>query len=61
MTITERAKLGISYGFQQPPRFKGITVRDLLTIASGDDKLSKDKLSLIHICGGVLAAPGPHR
>lgn len=43
MTITERAKLGISYGFQQPPRFKGITVRDLLTIASGDDKLSKGK------------------
>ena len=41
--ITERARLGISYGFQQPPRFKGITVRDLLTIASGDDKLSKDK------------------
>lgn len=33
----------ISYGFQQPPRFKGITVRDLLTIASGDSKLSKDK------------------
>ena len=33
--ITERAKLGISYGFQQPPRFKGITVRNLLTIASG--------------------------
>lgn len=43
LSITERAKLGISYGFQQPPRFKGITVRDLLTIASGDDKLSKDK------------------
>ena len=43
MTITERAKLGISYGFQQPPRFKGLTVRNLLTIASGDDKLSKDK------------------
>ena len=41
MTITERAKLGISYGFQQPPRFKGITVRDLLTIASGDDKLPR--------------------
>ena len=43
MSITERARLGISYGFQQPPRFKGITVRDLLTIASGDDKLTKDK------------------
>ena len=43
LDITARAKRGISYGFQQPPRFKGITVRDLLTIASGDDKLSKDK------------------
>ena len=43
LSITQRARLGISYGFQQPPRFKGITVRDLLTIASGDDKLSKDK------------------
>ena len=41
--ITERARLGISYGFQQPPRFKGLTVRNLLTLASGDDKLSKDK------------------
>ena len=41
--ITERAKLGISYGFQQPPRFKGITVRDLLNIAAGSEKLSKDK------------------
>ena len=43
MTITERAKLGISYGFQQPPRFKGLTVRNLLTIASGNEKLSKDQ------------------
>lgn len=43
LSITERAQLGISYGFQQPPRFKGITVRDLLTIASGDEKLSKER------------------
>ena len=43
LDITQRARLGISYGFQQPPRFKGITVRDLLTIAAGDEKLSKDK------------------
>ena len=43
LDITERAQLGISYGFQQPPRFKGLTVRDLLTIASGDEKLTKDK------------------
>ena len=41
--ITERARLGISYGFQQPPRFKGLTVKNLLTLAAGDQKLSKDK------------------
>ena len=43
LSITDRAKLGISYGFQQPPRFKGLTVRDLLTLASGDGTLSKDR------------------
>ena len=43
LDITERAKRGISYAFQQPPRFKGITVRKLLTLASGDETLSKDK------------------
>ena len=43
MGITERARLGISYGFQQPPRFKGMTVRKLLTLASGEEKLSKDR------------------
>ena len=43
LDITQRAKLGVSYGFQQPPRFKGLTVRDLLTLAHGDEKLSKDK------------------
>ena len=40
LSITERAKRGISYGFQQPPRFKGIKVRDLLALASGNDKLT---------------------
>ena len=30
LSITDRAKRGISYSFQQPPRFKGITVHDLL-------------------------------
>ena len=43
LSITERAKRGISYGFQQPPRFKGITVHDLLLLAAGQEKLSKDK------------------
>lgn len=33
--ITERAKLGIGYGFQQPARFKGMTVKKLLDIAAG--------------------------
>lgn len=35
MSITERAHLGISYAFQQPVRFKGITVKDLISLASG--------------------------
>ena len=33
--VTERARAGISYAFQQPVRFKGITVKDLISIASG--------------------------
>ena len=42
LSITERAKRGISYGFQQPPRFKGLKVRDLLAIAAGK-KLGHDE------------------
>ncbi len=34
-SITERAKMGISFAFQQPVRFKGITVKDLISIAAG--------------------------
>ncbi|MBQ7972056.1 MAG: ATP-binding cassette domain-containing protein [Lachnospiraceae bacterium] len=34
-TVTERAQMGISYAFQQPVRFKGITVKDLITLAAG--------------------------
>ena len=37
MSITERAKLGIGYAFQQPPRFKGLTVRKLLSLAHGSN------------------------
>lgn len=36
-SITERSKLGISYAFQQPVRFKGITVLDLIRLAKGED------------------------
>ena len=37
MNITERAKKGISFAFQQPIRFKGITVRDLIGLAAGKE------------------------
>ena len=37
LSITERARLGVSYGFQQPPRFKGMRVSDLLKAAAGTD------------------------
>ena len=37
LTITERARKGISFAFQQPVRFKGLTVKDLITLASGKD------------------------
>ena len=36
MSITDRAKNGISFAFQQPVRFKGITVKDLITLAAGE-------------------------
>lgn len=35
MSITERARRGIGFAFQQPVRFKGITVKDLITLAAG--------------------------
>lgn len=35
LSVTERARKGISYAFQQPVRFKGLTVKDLLSIAAG--------------------------
>ncbi|MGI5920812.1 MAG: ABC transporter ATP-binding protein [Syntrophomonadaceae bacterium] len=34
LNVTERAKKGIAYAFQQPPRFKGLTVKDLINIAA---------------------------
>lgn len=37
MSINERANLGIGYAFQQPPRFKGMTVRALLSLAHGSE------------------------
>ena len=45
MSITERAKNGISFAFQQPVRFKGITVKDLITYAVGHP------ISTVEACG----------
>jgi len=44
MSITERAKLGVSFAFQQPVRFKGIKVLDLIRLAAGK------KLSVADAC-----------
>ena len=53
LSVSERAKKGISYGFQQPPRFKGMRVKDLLEIAAGG-KLSHAEacsyLTLVGLC-----------
>ena len=44
LDITQRANKGISFAFQQPVHFKGLTVRDLITIAAGK------KLGVNEIC-----------
>lgn len=53
LDITGRAKKGISYAFQQPVRFKGLTVRDLLELAAGE-KLNRgrvcDLLGKVGLC-----------
>jgi len=41
LSITERANSGIAYSFQQPARFKGITFRDLLRLATGIEEEAK--------------------
>ena len=52
-SVTERARIGLGYAFQQPPRFKGMTVRRLMNIAAGKE-LTKDEccafLSRVGLC-----------
>ncbi len=53
LDVSERAKRGIAYAFQQPVRFKGLTVRDLLELASGralDDAHLCDLLGKVGLC-----------
>ncbi|MGN0152229.1 MAG: ABC transporter ATP-binding protein [Wujia sp.] len=52
-SITERARMGISFAFQQPVRFKGIKVSDLLRLAAGKDMSAADAcqyLSEVGLC-----------
>ena len=55
MPINERASRGISFAFQQPVRFKGLRVRDLLELAGGKDKTRQEKFT--HACN-VLSEVG---
>ena len=54
MSITDRARAGISFAFQQPVRFKGLTVKDLIMLASGDRKMTVagvcEYLSAVGLC-----------
>lgn len=53
LSVTERARAGISYAFQQPVRFKGLTVRDLISLAAGKSmKISEacSYLSEVGLC-----------
>ncbi len=49
LSITERARLGIGYAFQQPPRFKGMQVNDLLALAAADS--SRPHCQVLHQIG----------
>jgi len=50
MSITERANLGISFAFQQPVRFKGIKVKDLITLASDKKQQGAPAVKLSDAC-----------
>ena len=47
LDATQRAQQGISFAFQQPVRFKGITVRDLLNIANGEPLSDEELFALL--------------
>ncbi|MFZ3131999.1 MAG: ATP-binding cassette domain-containing protein [Desulfosporosinus sp.] len=51
MTIAERARLGIGYAFQSPPRFKGIKVKDLLNLAASHNPEKVNICDLLYHVG----------
>jgi len=50
-TIDQRARMGISFGFQQPVRFKGITVHDLLNLSAKQKLSNKDACDILATVG----------
>ena len=53
LSVTERARRGISYGFQQPPRFKGLKVKDLLELASGKGLTHEEECQFLTRVGQI--------
>ncbi len=51
MSITDRANLGVSYAFQQPVRFKGLRVKDLLSLAAGKNTSVNEACSYLSEVG----------
>jgi Fe-S cluster assembly ATP-binding protein len=51
LSITDRANRGISYAFQQPVRFKGLRVKDLLSLAAGKDTSIEDACNVLSEVG----------
>ena len=51
LSITERAKKGISYAFQQPVRFKGLTVKDLMRLSAGKGTSFKELCNILNEVG----------
>lgn len=53
LTIDERAKLGLNYAFQQPISFHGITIKELIDIATGEENSipkACEYLSFVGLC-----------
>lgn len=51
LSITDRARKGISFAFQQPVRFKGLTVLDLISLASGKTMTQDDACKILSEVG----------
>ena len=58
LSITERARRGISFAFQQPVRFKGITVKDLISMAAGKNISVSEACAYKLIAISALAGGG---